>query len=58
MVIKDFEERNYMKYPIHEYKYFSLFDLKKEQQNKQNIVDTRKDTTLNPTEPRTQPNLG
>jgi len=25
MVIKDFEEKNYMKYPVTDYKYFGLF---------------------------------
>jgi len=26
MIIKDFEEKNYMKYPVADYKYFGLFD--------------------------------
>jgi transposase-like protein len=26
MIIKGFEEKNYMKYPVHAYKYFSIFD--------------------------------
>jgi len=26
MIIKDFEEKNYMKYPVHDEKYFGLFD--------------------------------
>ena len=30
MVIKDFEERNYMKYPVYDYKYFKLFEIGKE----------------------------
>lgn len=30
MIIKSFEEKNYMKYPIHDYKYFGLFELKNE----------------------------
>ena len=25
MIIKDFEEKNYMKYPVADYKYFGLF---------------------------------
>lgn len=28
MIIKSFEEKNYMKYAIHDYKYFRLFELK------------------------------
>jgi len=26
MIIKDFEEKNYMKYPVSDYKYVGLFD--------------------------------
>ena len=37
MVIKGFEERNYMKYPVYEYKYFHRFDLKQKQSNIKNV---------------------
>ena len=30
MVIKDFEERNYMRYKVYDYKYFKKVDLNKE----------------------------
>jgi len=26
MMVKDFEEKNYMKYPVYDYKHFGLFD--------------------------------
>jgi transposase-like protein len=35
MVIKDFEEKNYMKYPVTEYKYFEIF-----QPNKQETIES------------------
>jgi len=35
MIIKDFEEKNYMKYPVTEYKYFGIF-----QPNKQETIES------------------
>jgi transposase-like protein len=36
MVIKDFEERNYMKYPVSEYRYFEKYHTKENQNQNQN----------------------
>lgn len=33
MIIKDFEEKNYMKYPVHDYRYFALFNQNQEFDN-------------------------
>lgn len=48
MVIKDFEEKNYMKYPVHEYQYFQNPD-----SNKNTNTETNKNTNLNQSTPDT-----
>ena len=43
MVIKDFEERNYMKYKVYDYKYFKKVDLNKQKYHSKSIYQSKTD---------------